>query len=72
MFVSPVRSAEPHSIQRSITTPTHRAPLNASPDADEIDAATEAWLRDYYADSNRELEEQLGRRLPWPQQAGVL
>ena len=47
------------------------APVNASTGADELDAGTEAWLRTYYAEPNRRLEEQLGRPLPWPQAAGV-
>ncbi len=47
------------------------APVNASPAADERDPGTEAWLRSYYAEPNRQLETLLGRRLPWPQAAGV-
>jgi len=46
-------------------------PVNASPVTDELDAATEAWLRGYFAEPNRRLEARLGRRLPWPQAAGV-
>ena len=47
------------------------APVNVSPATGELDAETEAWLRSYYAEPNRRLEEFLGRPLPWPQAAGV-
>jgi len=47
------------------------APVNASTDTGALDAATEAWLRTYYAEPNRRLEEFLGRPLPWAQAAGV-
>jgi hypothetical protein len=46
-------------------------PVNASPDPEEVDPETEAWLRAYFAEPNRRLEEFLGRSLPWAQAAGV-
>jgi hypothetical protein len=45
--------------------------VNASPASNELDAATEEWLRGYFAEPNRRLEEFLGRPLPWTQAAGV-
>lgn len=47
------------------------APVNASSGVDALDPLTEAWLRAYYAEPNRRLEELLGRRMPWPHAAGV-
>ena len=47
------------------------APVNVSPDPGELDPETEAWLRAYFAEPNRRLEEFLGRSLPWAQAAGV-
>ena len=47
------------------------APVNATTDTCALDAATEAWLRTYYTEPNRRLEEFLGRPLPWAQAAGV-
>ena len=42
-------------------------PLNAAPSADDVPGPQlETWLRDYFRVPNRELEEFLGRPLPWP------
>jgi hypothetical protein len=46
-------------------------PVNVSRGADGLDESTENWIRAYYSEPNRRLEELLGRPLPWAQSAGV-
>ncbi len=47
------------------------AGANASAGDGALDADTESWLREYFAEPNRRLATFLGRELPWPRHSGV-
>jgi Sulfotransferase family len=58
-------------VDRGFRPQSFGTPVNVSSDQAVVDTDAEAWLRNYYAEPNRRLEEFLGRALPWAQAAGV-
>jgi len=55
------------SVDRAFRPLRLGTPVNAALKADEVpEPALETWMRDYFREPNRQLEQFLGRPLPWP------